>query len=199
MKEQLRLLKAQRFGRSSEKLDSQIQQLELWIEEIALNSVEVVVTEAVVDQGESSKEKGQSKRLKIAAHLPREDVVLNPETNCPECGGMEFRKIADDISETLEYVPSSFKVIRHIRPRCACINCEKIVQAYAPSKTIDKGKGGSSLLAHILIQKYCNHLPIYRQHQIYLREGVEIAQSTMTGWSANCVKLLKPVFFQNKN
>ena len=103
---------------------------------------------------------------------------------------MEFRKIADDISETLEYVPSSFKVIRHIRPRCACIACEKIVQAYAPSKAIEKGKAGSGLLAHILIQKYCNHLPIYRQHQIYLREGVEIAQSTMTGWAGRCARLL---------
>ena len=198
LKEQLRLLKAKRFGRSSEKLDNQIKQLELWIEESELNSVEVVTTEAVVDTGESSKEKVQPKRLKIAAHLPREDVVLNPETNCPDCGGMEFRKIADDVSETLEYVPSSFKVIRHIRPRCACINCEKIVQAYAPSKTIDKGKAGSGLLAHILIQKYCNHLPIYRQHQIYLREGVEIAQSTMTGWSKQCVKLLQPLIEELK-
>ena len=82
------------------------------------------------------------------------------------------------------------QVIRHIRPRCACIACEKIVQAYAPSKAIDKGKAGPGLLAHILIQKYCNHLPIYRQHQIYLREGIEIAQSTMTGWAGQCSRVM---------
>ena len=111
---------------------------------------------------------------------------------------MEFRKIEDDIAETLEYVPSSFKVIRHIRPRCVCIGCEKIVQAYASSKAIDKGKAGSGLLAHILIQKYCNHLPIYRQHQIYLREGVEIAQSTMTGWASRCALLLQPLIDELK-
>ncbi|WP_410521423.1 IS66 family transposase zinc-finger binding domain-containing protein [Candidatus Tisiphia endosymbiont of Parasteatoda lunata] len=89
-------------------------------------------------------------------------MVLKPIDQCHACGGVEFRKISDDIAETLEYVPASFKVIRHIRPRCACINCEQIVQAYPPSKAIDKGKPGAGLLAHILIQKYCNHLPLYR-------------------------------------
>lgn len=79
-----------------------------------------------------------------------------------------------------------------------CIGCEKIVQAYASSKAIDKGKAGSGLLAHILIQKYCNHLPIYRQHQIYLREGVEIAQSTMTGWASRCALLLQPLIDELK-
>ena len=188
LRHQLNLLKAKRFGRSSEKLDTQIGQLELWIEENEISSVE---TDKAVKK---PKEKhGRAKRIKLPDHLLREDVILNPEPTCPECGGEEFRKIADDISETLEYVPASFKVIRHIRPRCACVNCEKIVQAYTPSKAIDKGKAGSGLLAHILVQKYCNHLPIYRQHQIYLREGIEIAQSTMTGWVGQCVLLLQPL------
>jgi len=188
LRHQLNLLKAKRFGRSSEKLDTQIGQLELWIEENEISSVE---TDREVKKPQEKQ--GQAKRIKLPDHLLREDVILNPEPTCPECGGEEFRKIADDISETLEYVPASFKVIRHIRPRCACVNCEKIVQAYTPSKAIDKGKAGSGLLAHILVQKYCNHLPIYRQHQIYLREGIEIAQSTMTGWVGQCVLLLQPL------
>lgn len=81
--------------------------------------------------GEASKgaSKGQAKRLKLPEHLVREEVILNPEATCLEYGGSNLRKIADDISETLEYVPSSFKVIRYIRPRCACVGCEKIVQA----------------------------------------------------------------------
>jgi len=192
LREQLAILRAKKFGKSSEKLDKQIEQLELLIEENEQEFAEADVVDAATDVAEV-KERQIPKRQKLPDHLPREDIILNPEPNCPECGGSEFRKIADDVSETLEYVPSSFKVIRHIRPRCACIACERIVQAYAPSKAIDKGKAGAGLLAHILIQKYCNHLPIYRQHQMYLREGVEIAKSTMTGWAGECVKLLKPL------
>ena len=186
LKEQLKILKAKKFGRSSEKLDSQIEQLELWIEENELASAKADII-AEVDI-KPTQEQRRPKRLKLPAHLPREDIVLNPPPNCPDCGSLEFRKIEDDIAETLEYVPSSFKVIRHIRPRCVCIGCEKIVQAYASSKAIDKGKAGSGLLAHILIQKYCNHLPIYRQHQIY----------TMTGWASRCALLLQPLIDELK-
>lgn len=192
LREQLAILRAKKFGRSSEKLDKQIEQLEFFIEENEQELAESDVVATATNIAET-KERQIPKRQKLPEHLPREDIILNPESTCPECGGNEFRKIADDISETLEYVPSSFKVIRHIRPRCACIACEKIVQAYAPSKAIDKGKAGPGLLAHILIQKYCNHLPIYRQHQMYLREGIEIAKSTMTGWAGECVKLLHPL------
>lgn len=193
LKQQLKLLKAKRFGKSSEKLDQQIHQLELWIEEKELTS------ELTDKRSTTPKKRGKAKRLKLPEHLTREDIILNPELKCSDCGGEEFRKITDDISETLEYVPSSFKVIRHIRPRCACVVCEKIVQAYAPSKAIDKGKAGAGLLAHILVQKYCNHLPIYRQHEIYKREGVEIAQSTMTGWAGQSVKLLQPLIEELKS
>lgn len=196
LKEQLALLKAKRYGKSSEKLDKQIEELELKIEENELilgfktepnnaNSDKSIVT--------SNDSKQKPKRQKLPDHLPREDVVLKPIDQCHACGGVEFRKISDDIAETLEYVPASFKVIRHIRPRCACINCEQIVQAYPPSKAIDKGKPGAGLLAHILIQKYCNHLPLYRQSQIYEREGVEISRTTMASWAGQCARLLEPI------
>ncbi|WP_342271328.1 IS66 family transposase [Candidatus Tisiphia endosymbiont of Parasteatoda lunata] len=196
LKEQLALLKAKRYGKSSEKLDKQIEELELKIEENELilgfktepnnaNSDKSIVT--------SNDSKQKAKRQKLPDHLPREDVVLKPIDQCHACGGVEFRKISDDIAETLEYVPASFKVIRHIRPRCACINCEQIVQAYPPSKAIDKGKPGAGLLAHILIQKYCNHLPLYRQSQIYEREGVEISRTTMASWAGQCARLLEPI------
>lgn len=196
LREQLALLKAKRYGKSSEKLDKQIEEVELKIEENELilgfktepnnaNSDKSIVT--------SNDSKQKPKRQKLPDHLPREDVVLKPVEQCPGCGGVEFRKISDDISETLEYVPSSFKEIRHVRPRCACTHCEKIVQAYAPSKAIDKGKAGAGLLAHILIQKYCNHLPLYRQAQIYEREGVEISRTTMASWAGQCARLLEPI------
>lgn len=196
LREQLALLKAKRYGKSSEKLDKQIEEIELKIEENELilgfkTEQDNVNSDKSIATVDDSKQK--PKRQKLPEHLPREAAVLKPVDQCPACGGVEFRKISDDISETLEYVPSSFKVIRHVRPRCACTHCEKIVQAYAPSKAIDKGKPGSGLLAHILIQKYCNHLPLYRQSQIYEREGVEISRTTMASWAGQCARLLEPI------
>lgn len=191
LKEQLALLKAKRFGKSSEKLDKQIEELEQRIES---NELDSIGDELKLNNNANTKAtQGHSKRLQIPEHLPREDVIILPDPKCPDCGNEDFRKIADDISETLEYVPSSFKVIRHIRPRCACTDCDKIVQGFASSKAIDKGKAGSGLLAHILVQKYCNHLPMYRQSQIYAREGIELSRNTMIGWAKQCSSLLSPL------
>ena len=199
---QLALLKAKRFGKSSEKLDQQIAQLEFFIEEaesvgrISVDPEDLETNSSNdndINKNHSEKEKLQPKRQKLPGHLPRTDIILEAPSTCPECGGEEFRKISDDISEVLEYVPSSFKVMRYIRPRCACIDCEHIVQAYPRSDGISKGKAGPGLLAHILVNKYCNHLPLYRQSQMYEREGIDISRSTMAGWMGQCSKLLEPL------
>jgi len=194
LKEQLVLLRARRFGKSSEKLEKQIEELELKIEEN-----ESVLGFKATD-GESSgldnateQTKGVPRRQKLPEHLARETIILEPELKCPACGGEKFRKIGDDVSETLEYVPSSFRVIRYVRPRCACVGCEQIVQAYPASKAIDKGKAGSGLLAYIIVQKYCNHLPLYRQSQMYEREDIDLSRTTMAGWVGQCIKLLEPI------
>ena len=193
LQEQLILLKKQRFGKSSEKLDSQIAELEVRIEECEL--LEAASDQVREDKQDSTKEKSKNipKRQKLPENLERIDEVLNPDPICPDCGGESFRKIADDTSESLEYIPASFKVIRHIRPRCVCIDCEKIVQAYPASKPIAKGMAGPGLLAHILVQKYCNHLPFYRQSEIYAREGIELSRSTMASWAGQCAVLLRPL------
>ena len=155
LREQLVLLKKQRFGKSSEKLEAQIAELEAKIEEGEL--LEAANDQICEDKQNSAlaeeKPKNIPKRQKLPENLERIDEILNPDPICPDCGGEIFRKIADDISESLEYIPASFKVIRHIRPRCACIHCEKIVQAYPASKPIAKGMAGPGLLAHILVQK----------------------------------------------
>ena len=207
---QLTILKAKRFGRSSEKLDKQIAQLEFFIDELESSTAatsesqfigsEIGYGEDEASSGEqadaaetSSNQKQKPRRQKLPDHLPRTDIILEAPSTCSECGGDKFRKISDDISEVLEYVPSSFKVMRYIRPRCACVNCEHIVQAYPRSDAISKGKAGSGLLAHILVQKYCNHLPLYRQSQIYEREDIEISRSTMAGWMGQCARLLEPL------
>ena len=141
LEEQLTMLRAKRFGKSSEKLDTQIAELESKIEEGELLEAlsDTKLKEEDDDLPKEGKTKNSPKRGKLPENLERIDEVLNPDPKCPECGKEEFRKIADDISETLEYIPSSFKVIRHIRPRCVCINCEKVVQAYPASKPIAKG------------------------------------------------------------
>lgn len=201
LKFQLKLLRRKQFGKTSEKQKEYADQLELWIEEKETanpSQTEELEEASSAKQSKTEEAKNKPKRKPLPEHLPREDQILNPEPKCPECGGEEFRKIADDISETLEYKPASFKVIRHIRPRCVCVNCEKIVQADSPDKTIAKGKAGSGLLAHILIQKYCNHLPLYRQSEIYAREGVELSRSTMAGWAGRCARLLDPLINELK-
>jgi transposase len=199
LEEQLALLKAKRYGKSSEKINKQIEDIELSIEENESLAILSAALEAGKSEFSSEKfteenpEKKVPKRQNLPSHLERDNVVLDPVSICPSCGGEEFRKLNDDVSETLEYVPSSFRVKRYIRPRCACINCEKIVQADVASKTIDKGMAESGLLAHILVQKYCNHLPLYRQSQMYEREGIKLSRSTMAGWVGQCSTLLEPL------
>jgi transposase len=89
----------------------------------------------------------------------------------------------------LEYVPEHFKVIRQVRPKLACARCDKIVQAEAASRPIERGIAGPGLLAHVLVSKYADHLPLYRQAEIYARDGVELDRSTMAEWVGGCSRL----------
>lgn len=209
LKEQLILLRIRNFGQSSEKLTKQIENLEFRLEENELVDENVsseneifatseVTTDDDVAQAEAKDQpndepKKKAKRKKLPEHLPRDTIVIPAPITCPSCGGEEFRKIADDVSEILEYVPSSFKVVRFVRPRCACVHCDQVTQGYAQSKPIDKGKAGAGLLAHILTQKYCDHLPMYRQSQIYAREGIDLSRSTLASWAGQCARLLEPL------
>ena len=135
LEEQLARLKAERFGKSSEKLERQIDIVERLLEEeetlLGFESKSSFTLEG------EAKSKGQARRKKLPDHLPREDVILQPEKKCDACGGEKFRTIGNDISEIVERVPESLKVIRFIRPRCACTSCDNIVQAYAPSKVVN--------------------------------------------------------------
>jgi len=105
----------------------------------------------------------------------------------------EIAPLGEDIAEVLEYEPARFKVIRHVRPKLTCGACEKIVQQPAPSRPIERGLAGPGLLAHVLVSKYADHLPLYRQSEIYAREGVELERSTLAGWVAGSSALLKPL------
>jgi transposase len=181
------------FGRKSEKLDREIEQLELRLDELEATQAEKAAPSqtsvAAVPAGNAAK----PTRRPLPEHLPREVRKYSPkQTACPECGG-ELKPLGEDVSEILEYVPARFKVIRQVRPKLACACCERILQAEAPSRPIERGVAGPGLLAHVLVSKYCDHLPLYRQSEIYAREGVELERSTLADWVGGTSRLLAPL------
>lgn len=142
---------------------------------------------------ETSDKVRSGKRRGFPASLPRETVMHTPgQACCPECGG-SLKQLGEDVSEMLEYVPASFKVIRHVRPKLACSRCEHIAQAQAPSRPIVRGIAGPALLAHILVGKYCDHLPLYRQSAIYARSALELDRALLAEWVGHCHELLLPL------
>src|SRR6266852_4199603 len=193
--EQLKLLIAKlrrmQFGRSSEKLDRQIEQLELRLEALQLNDAEKVA--ALPEAIKSAEPVARPVRRPLPAHLPREVRTYLPKQEaCPDCGG-ELKHLGEDVSEMLEIEPVRFKVIRQVRPKLACACCERIVQAEAASRPIARGVAGPGLLAHVLVSKYGDHLPLYRQSEIYAREGVDLDRSTLADWVGETSSLLAPL------
>jgi transposase len=195
-------LRRMQFGRKSEKLDRQIEQLELRLDELQATQEESTASHtsvAATDANAAAKPvpgesvQGKPGRKPLPEHLPREvRTYLPKQAACPDCGG-ELKPLGEDVSEILEYVPERFKVIRQIRPKLACAGCERIVQAEAPSRPIQRGVAGPGLLAHVLVSKYCDHLPLYRQSEMYAREGVELERSTLADWVGGTSQLLAPL------
>jgi transposase len=179
------------FGAKSEKILVQLGQLELQLEEEESALAEVVAEfERIAPTPEP---KPRPERKPLPEHLPREVMTYAPDADCcSECGG-ELRQFGEDVSEQLEYVPDSFRVIRHVRPKFSCRGCDLVVEAPAPSRPIERGLAGPGLLAHILMSKFGDHLPLYRQSEIYARQQVEISRSTMAGWVGAASELLSPL------
>ena len=145
------------FGTKSEKLAGELEQLELQLEELE-------TSEAAEEAAEDKKTEivcrppaSRPRRKPLPEDLPREVVMHLPEHDCcPGCGGA-LRQFGEDVSEQLERVPATFKVIRHVRPKFACNHCERVVEAPAPSRPIERGLAGPALLAHVLMSKYGHH------------------------------------------
>ena len=192
LKIELAQLKRLRFGRSSEKLDERIAQLELMLEELEASEAQLTPLKTLPEPQAPIERSPAPARRPLPEHLPRETVTHQQECACPECGST-LRPLGEDVSEVLEYVPGRFRVIRHVRPKVSCGRCSTIVQSPAPSRPIAKGLAGPGLLAHVLTSKYCDHLPLNRQAQIYAREGVELSRSTLADWVGECSALLKPL------
>ena len=104
-----------------------------------------------------------------------------------------MRKVGEDVTEILDYVPGRFQVIRHIRPDYSCRACEGMVQAPMPSMPIERGLPSAALLAHVLVSKYCDHLPLYRQSGIYARDGVDLDRSLLAEWVGKAAALVRPL------
>src|SRR5467141_2032854 len=187
-------LRRMQFGRKSEKLERQIEQLELRLDELEASRAEkIAFTSATPTAVPVVNQTAKRARQPLPAHLPRETrKVLPKQEACPDCGG-KLKQLSEDVSETLEYVPEHFKVIRQVRPKLACACCDKIVQAEAASRPIARGIAGPGLLAHVLVSKYCDHLPLYRQSQIYARDGIELDRSTLAQWVGAASALMQPL------
>lgn len=172
-------LKRMQFGRKSEKLERQIGQLELRLEELegapaAQPAPSAIAAAATAPNKPARRPLPESLPPITQTHAPKHET-------CPDCGG-SLRRLGEDVSEMLEYVPGHFEVIRIERPKLSCAACERIVQEPAPSRPIDRGLAGPGLLAHVLVSKYADHLPLYRQSETYERAGLELDRSTLAGW-----------------
>jgi transposase len=183
-------LQRHRFGRRSEQLDPD--QLALALEDLEQT---LAAAEAAAEKdGEApakptAARKRQINRGALPPHLPREEVVIDvADKTCPCCGGLKHR-IGEDVSERLDVIPARLKVIVTRRPKYACRACAgEVAQAPAPERLIENGIPTEALVAHVMVAKYADHTPLYRQAQIYARQGITLDRSTLADWGrARCL------------
>ena len=191
LRAQLAASKRARFGASSEKIERAIAQLELAPEEAEASQAEVVGDHD--DDAQIASPLAKPYRKPLPDHLPRDEVRHEAPRACPSRGGHRLTPAGEDVTEVLDYVPASFRVRRHVRPRYACRDCEARVQAPTVSLPIERGRPGAGLLAHVLIAKYADRLPLYRQLAIYGREGVDLPRSTLADWVGRSASLMAPL------
>ncbi|HEX4570140.1 MAG TPA: IS66 family transposase [Dongiaceae bacterium] len=194
LKLQIARLRRQQYGRSSERMLREIEQFELRLEELEAEQAAGPAVAALPEEPETATlaKTVKSGRRPLPAHLPRHEIVHEPGCACPSCGGA-LRKVGEDVTEILDYIPARFRVIRHVRPAFSCRQCESMIQAPMPALPIERGRPGPGLLAHVLVAKYCDHLPLYRQSGIYAREGVELDRATLANWVGKAAWLLAPL------
>jgi len=195
-KAQLGKLRRMQFGRSSEKLDAQIAQLELMLEDLEEGEAGRTASPMIPDSDQAvhpKRERRQPVRRPLPDHLPREEIVHSPSDVCPRCGGMHFSALGQDVTEVLEKIPARLKVIRHIRPKLSCRACETIIQAPAPDLPIERGRPGPGLVANVVVSKYLDGLPLYRQSAILAREGIEIERATLADWVGHVAWWVMPL------
>jgi len=189
----IKALQRHRFGRRAEPLDPE--QLALALEDVEQT---VSASEAAVEKSSSGTDKPARRRKinrgRLPEHLPREEVVLDvADKRCACCGGLKAC-IGEDVSQRLDVVPAQFRVIVTRRPKYACRTCQgEVAQAAAPERLIENGLPTEALVAQVLVAKYADHLPLYRQAQIWARQGIDIDRSTLADWVGRAAFELAPV------
>ncbi|MCF8482935.1 MAG: IS66 family transposase [Rhodospirillum sp.] len=197
LKIELARLKRMAFGRSSEKIARDIEQLELALEDLEAEAADAPAEEAAgasapETDGETAPAKARRPRRVLPEALPREEIRHEPDGPCTHCGGT-MRQVGEDVTEILDYVPGHFRVIRHVRPALSCRTCESMVQAPMPTLPVYRGLPSPGLLAQVLVSKYRDHLPLYRQSQIHAREGLILERSLPAGWVGKSASLMAPL------
>ncbi len=193
LKAELHAHRKVRFGSKSEGMGQLA--LDLSEDDEIAQAAEDQATEQSPDADElpvQTRTKRQHSRKPLPDHLDREDETLSPGEACEDCGG-GLRQVGEDVTEELDYIPGHFVVRRFVRPRMACTCCEAFAQAPLPSRLIERGRPGPGLVAHVLVGKYCDHLPLDRQSRIYAREGVDLHRSTLSDWVGRTTALLEPL------
>jgi transposase len=193
-------LKRLKFAAKSEKFNTEQRSLleDTLEEDLKAVQVELAALQVADEQAEVSAAKNNDdnkdkpRRQPLPANLPRTEFRHEPESTVCRCG-CALKRIGEDIAEKLDYTPGVFTVERHIRGKWACVACETLTQAPVPAHVIDKGIPTAGLLAHVLIAKYADHLPLYRQEQIFGRAGLALPRSTMAAWVGACGVQLQPL------
>ena len=192
---QLAGLRRNRFGRRSEKLaDETVQQATEDLEQSVAEKMAGLEAAAKAKARPSAGEPPKRNRGALPVHLPRVEVIVDVQDKaCAGCGG-SLHQIGEDRAEMLDYVPARFRVRLIRRPRYGCRACENaVVQAPAPERPIDGGMATEALVAQVLIGKYSDHLPLYRQSQIFARQGIELDRSTLCNWVGRACWWLAPL------
>src|SRR5262245_50185203 len=201
LKAQLAKLRRERFGASSERIEREIEQFELALEEVEATKAEITAPTTAASTAEASDDlpasassaDNKKKRRQLPPELPRHDIVHAPTGVCKACGGTELRRVGESVTEVLEYIPGRFEVARHVRPAVSCRKCEAMMQAPMPELPIPRGMAGASSLAHVATAKFCDHLPLYRQAEIYARGGVDVDRGQLAEWLGHVAWLLRPL------
>ncbi|MEY9182028.1 transposase [Bradyrhizobium sp. USDA 313] len=150
--------------------------------------------EADSPSGKPSRKSRAANRGSLPAHLPRVEEIIQPESLICNCGG-GLHCIGEDVSERLDVIPAQFRVIVTHRPKYACRACtDGVAQAPAPARLIHAGLPTEATIAHVLVSKYADHLPLYRQAQIMSRQGIDLDRSTLADWVGRAAFELRPVF-----
>ena len=195
---ELTTLKRWKFGRSSEQLNgTQISLIEETIE-ADIAAIEQELQALAPASKIPAQPRQQPKRAALPAGLPRIDIHHEPDSTTCGCG-CQLKRIGQDVSEKLDYTPGVFTVEQHIRGKWACAQCETLIQAPVPAQIIDKGSPTAGLLAQVLVAKYSDHLPLYRQERIFGRAGVALSRSTLAQWVGICGVQLQPLVDALKN